>query len=62
MNELILAAGWGVAGGLAVALIVSLWVLNAVLSLVRRTMPRLPPANESAGVTELQRGGYRATT
>lgn len=34
--EAILAAGWGVAAGLLVALGITIWVLNAILFLLRR--------------------------
>lgn len=52
MSGAFLAMGWGAAAGLMVALGVAIWVLHAVLALLRRQAPRLPPANDSA-VTEL---------
>lgn len=56
-------AGWGVAGGLVVALLITLWVLVSVLGLLRKVTGPLPPT-ESADVLHLQqthaRGGGRS--
>jgi len=49
--EALLAAGWGVACGLLVALGVALWVLNAVLGLLRR-QGRMPPGGAELQIIE----------
>lgn len=52
---LVAGAGWGVAVGLTVALIIALWVLFTVLELLRKTSDRPTPA-EGADVLPLQTG------
>jgi hypothetical protein len=51
---LVAGAGWGVAFGLTIALIIALWVLFTVLELLRKTTDR-PPA-EGADVLSLTPG------
>lgn len=47
-------AGWGVAGGLAVALVITLWVLTAVLGLLRKNSPSAPDSAQAGDVLPLR--------
>jgi hypothetical protein len=48
-------AGWGVAGGLTVALVITIWVLISVLGLLRKMSER-PAPNDGADVLPLNHG------
>ena len=52
-------ASWGVAGGLTVALVITIWVLISVLSLLRKVSER-PTPHDGADVLPLERGQRRA--
>lgn len=56
-----LAAGWGMAAGLAIALLVALWVLSAVLALLRRggNPPELPSTSVQVVEGEVSRAPFR---
>lgn len=47
MNAVLAGIGWGLAGGLAVALVVTLFALVALWK--RTKQPELPPAQEGEG-------------
>lgn len=52
-------AGWGVAGGLVVALVITIWVLVSVLALLRKTTDPRPAQGRAGEVLPLDREPQR---
>ena len=50
-------AGWGLAGGLTIALVLAIWMIQSLIGLLRKASDYGPNGEQSTDVVPLQRRG-----